>query len=96
MTSLCHTTVIRDEDISPEPQPCRVTPSVDQQSSVSSSLMMETARCTTGSWPAETLVAECGHYLWGDTDDGSGATFGYFIPAAILGSAAGLAIAWMR
>ncbi|KAL2106727.1 hypothetical protein VUR80DRAFT_6298 [Thermomyces stellatus] len=88
--------VLDEEDLHPEPEPCLVELPGDIQSSVSS-LMMETASCTTGSWPAETLVASCGHDLSAaaDDDDESRASPRTSIPASALWGVAGVVNVWM-
>ena len=84
--------VLDEEDLHPEPEPCRVSLPEDMHSSVAS-LMLQTASCTTGSWPAETLVAPCGHDMSASADDDDDSAASYVFPptAVLLGGVAGLA-----
>lgn len=84
--------VLDEEDLEPEPEPCRVKPPPGLPSSVSSRMMF-TAECTTGSWPAETLTAPCGHDMW--MDDDSRASLGYPFSAATIAGIALVVSVWI-
>jgi len=91
--------ILDDENLNPEPSPCLVKPPSGLQSSVSSH-MLETARCTTGSWPAETLVAPCDHDMTrsegGKNLKSGGTSLSFTVAVVMLGSAmVGLASTWV-
>lgn len=76
--------ILDDGNLSPEPAPCKVKLPDDMQSSVQS-LMLQTAGCTSGSWPAETLVAPCNDPP-PEEDDSSVASVGVpVVMAAVTG-----------
>lgn len=82
--------ILDEEDLSPEPAPCDVKLPDDMQSSVQS-LMLQTAECSSGSWPAETLVAPCNDPPPED-DDSSVGPVG--VPV-LLAAVAGLVSMWV-
>lgn len=82
--------ILDEENLYPELSPCQVELPEDLQSSVES-LMLETARCTTGMWPAETLIEPCNHNMNAlEDDEDSGALLGYSLPAMTMGVMIGL------
>jgi hypothetical protein len=94
--------ILDDGNLNPEPSPCLVKAPSDLQSSVSSH-MLRTARCTTGSWPAETLVGPCDHDMThsegGTGDESGGISLSFMLPVVVLGSAvmglAGVSVIWI-
>lgn len=78
--------ILDEDDLSPEPSPCQLKLPGDLQSSVES-LMLETASCTAGSWPAETLVEPCNDDMHAaGEDDDSAARLGFRVPAVMMGA----------